>query len=501
MNHLVLDWSLHLFPAILLIADLTIRIGLSIRVIMRKKSYGVSLAWLVIILLVPFVGGFFYLLFGENRISEERSERIQLSFNHYQHWLKTLQNRSPVEWDKLNPEYLPLQQLAGSLTGLPAMGGNDLNILDSPEQFFAAIIADINGAKSTCHLQFYIWEEGGQVDAVIDALLQAALRGVTCRLLLDAIGCRDFLSSPIAGKMKESGIRIQESLPAGLIKALFARVDIRNHRKIIIIDGSIAYTGSQNMVDPYVFRQEAEVGRWIDIMARIQGPVVECLAGTFMNDWFLESDTTELKFQSFHEDLTHVQNRADIIRQDPVGTISMQLVPSGPGFNADAIHSLLLTTIYAARKELILTTPYFIPDESLLTALKSASLRGVEVTIIIPAKNESRLAQYATRARFEDLSRAGIQFKLFTGGFLHSKTITIDEEFALFGSVNLDMRSFWLNFEATLLIYDRDTCAQLRTLQHEYMISADDLDMARLSNRSIFERLKENAVLLIGPLL
>jgi cardiolipin synthase len=501
MNHLVLDWSLHLIPAILLIADLTIRIGLSIRVIMRKKSYGVSLAWLVIILLVPFVGGFFYLLFGENRISEERSARIQLSFSHYQHWLKTLQNRTPVEWKKLNPECMPLQHLAGSLTGLPAMGGNDLKLLSSPEKVFSAIIHDINQAKSTCHLQFYIWEEGGQVDAVIDALLRAALRGVTCRLLLDAIGCRDFLSSPMARTMKESGIRIQESLPAGLVKALFARVDIRNHRKIIIIDGSIAYTGSQNMVDPYVYRQEAKVGNWIDMMVRIQGPMVECFAGTFIHDWFLESETTELKLESFHEDLNTVQNRADVVRQEPVGNIAMQLVPSGPGFNADAIHSLLLTTIYAARNELILTTPYFIPDESLLTALKSASLRGVKVTIIIPAKNESRLAQYATRARFEELNQAGIQFKLFTGGFLHSKTITVDEDFALFGSVNLDMRSFWLNFEATLLIYDRDTCNQLRTLQYEYMISADDLDMERLNNRSILQRLKENAVLLIGPLL
>jgi cardiolipin synthase len=501
MNHLVHDWSVHLFPAVFLITDLTIRIGLSVRVIMRKKSYGVSLAWLVIILLVPFVGGFFYLLFGENRISEERSARIQLSFSHYQHWLKTLQNRTPVVWEKLNPECLPLQHLAKSLTGLPAMGGNDLKILNSPEEVFNTIIRDINQAKSTCHLQFYIWEEGGQVDAVIDALLRAALRGVTCRLLLDAIGCRNFLSSPLAGIMKESGIRIQESLPAGLIKALFARVDIRNHRKIIIIDGRIAYTGSQNMVDPYVYRQEAKVGNWIDIMVRIQGPVVECLAGTFISDWFLESDTAELKLLSLLENPNTFKNNADVIRQEPVGNIAMQMVPSGPGFNANAIHSLLLTTIYAARKELILTTPYFIPDEALLAALKSASLRGVQVTIIIPAKNESRLAQYATRARFEELHQTGVQFKLFTGGFLHSKTITIDEDFALFGSVNLDMRSFWLNFEATLLIYDQDICAKLRTLQIEYMASADDLDMARLSNRSIFERLKENAVLLIGPLL
>lgn len=494
-------WSYHLISTVFLAVDLTIRIGLSIRVIMRKRPYGVSLAWLVIILLFPFFGGFFYLLFGENRIPEKRTERVKSSFKHYQHWLKTLRDRAPVHRTMLNAEWFPLHHLAQSHTGLPAMAGNHLEILDTPERVIGSIIRDIDRAKSTCHLQFYIWVEGGQVNKVIDALLQAAGRGVTCRLLLDAIGSRDFLGSPTAEVMKQAGIRIRESLPAGIFTALFARIDIRNHRKIIVIDGSVAYTGSQNMVDPYVYRQDTGVGNWIDVMVRIQGPVVESLAGTFITDWFLEAGLKRPKPSSLREEVDTVRHLADVLCQQPAGNVAVQLVPSGPGFSSDAIHSLLLTTIYAARQELILTTPYFIPDDALLTALKSAALRGVDVTIIIPEKNESRLAAYATRARFEDLLQAGVRLKLFTGGFLHSKTITTDGNFSLFGSVNLDMRSFWLNFEITLLIYDREVSSQLRELQLRYAAGSYDLDPEKFARRSVLERFKENAVLLIGPLL
>jgi cardiolipin synthase A/B len=501
MNAEPVHWSYQLISTVLLLADFTIRIGFSIRVIMRKRSHGVSLAWLVVIQLFPFAGGIFYLLFGENRIPEKRIERTRLARDHYQHWLKTLIDRSPVNWQLLSPECQPLHNLAQRLAGLPAMAGNHLQIIESPEKIIGSIIRDIDQAQSTCHLQFYIWEEGGMVDKVTDALLRAARRGVICRVLLDAIGSRDFLTSETAKVMKDSEIRIQESLPAGIIKALFARIDIRNHRKIVVIDGHIAYTGSQNMADPYVFRQDAGVGNWIDVMIRIQGPVVESLAGTFINDWFLEADIQKIKIRSLHEDIDTVRQIADIHSPPPAGKVAVQLVPSGPGFTSESIHILLLTTIYAARKELILTTPYFIPDEALLNALISAALRGVEVSIILPVKNESKLAEYATRARLDDLLRVGVQIYMFAGGFLHAKTITVDGDFSLFGSVNLDMRSFWLNFEATLVIYNQEISQRLRSLQLRYMESSCLLDHEYLASRSLFEKFKENAVLLIGPLL
>lgn len=494
-------WSYSFLTTALLLADLFIRIGLSLRVIMHKRPYGVSLAWLVVVLLVPFLGGFFYIILGESRIPEKRLERSKVANNHYQHWLKTLRQRAPVSWQGLNPECEPLHRQAVALVGLPAMDGNTLTLFTDPEEILQSIITEIDRARSTCHMQYYIWEEGGRVDQVIEALIRAAARGVTCRILVDSIGSRDFLKSEAAENMRAAGIKVLESLPAGLIKALFHRIDIRNHRKLAIIDGRTAFTGSHNMVDPEVFNREAGVGKWIDVMVKVEGPVVESLAGTFISDWFMESDIGHFRSESLTKDIETVRQLGDIYPQPVAGDMAVQFVPSGPGFAPETIHSLLLTTIYAARKELIITTPYFIPDDPLLVALKAAAQRGVRVILILPRKNNFRLVHYASRARYEDLALSGVEIFLFHGGLLHAKTITVDRDFSLFGSVNLDMRSCWLNFEATLFIYCRTFTQQLVAVQQEYLKQSDQLVLEEFQRRSHFEKFKENTCLLVSPLL
>ncbi len=496
-----IHWSYTVFSTLFFLGDLSIRIGLSARVIMRKRSYSVSLAWLVIILLVPFLGAIIYLFFGENRFSEKRIERTKDLLDHYQYWLHTLSRRAPVDWYNINPECEPINRQAFSLIGLPAMAGNNLEIIENPKEIMMAMIKDIDAARSTCHLQFYIWHVGGTVNEVEDALIRAAERGVTCRILVDSIGSREFLKGKRADNLRKSGIKVLESLPAGIFKALFARIDIRNHRKIVVIDGKTAYTGSQNMVDPLFFKQSEGVGQWVDLMVRIQGPVVETLAGTFINDWFLETEIDQVKRRSLREDIDHVRQVADILPSEKTGNIALQLVPSGPGIVPEAIHKLLLTTIYAARKELVLTTPYFVPDDSLLTALKSAAERGVDVRIIVPRQNDSQLVQFASQAHYEDLEKAGVRILLFEGGLLHTKSITIDKDFSLFGSVNLDMRSFWLNFEATLFIYDKVFTKKLRDIQSTYEEKSHELDLSLIDSRTFVTRFKENVALLISPLL
>ena len=501
MNTQELNWSYTLFSTLLLLADFFIRLGLSIRVIMRKRPYGVSLAWLVVVLVIPFMGGFFYLLFGENRLPEKRKERAKIAYKTYLRWLKTLHNRDPVLWHEINPECFPLHRQAETLVGIPTMAGNKLTLITAPEEILGTIIKAIEGASSTCHLQFYIWQEGGRVDKVIETLMQANARGVTCRILLDSIGSRDFLKSATATKMKKAGISIQESLPAGIINALFSRMDIRNHRKLVVIDGQIAFTGSQNMVDPNVFKINAGVGNWIDLMVKVEGPVVECIAGTFISDWFLDTDAEQFHSESLLEDIDRIRKAREMNSHPDAGKSAIQLVPSGPGLVPDAIHNLLLTTIYAARQELILTTPYFIPDEPLLVALKAAAQRGVNVKIIIPRDNDSLLVKYASRARYQELADSGVQIFLFHGGLLHSKTITVDRNFALFGSINLDMRSFWLNFEATLFIYCKSFTQELFAIQQEYLNQSIELDIQIFSQRGSWEIFKENTVLLVSPLL
>ena len=366
-----------------------------------------------------------------------------------------------------------------------------LELLPQADLFFNLLLADIRNARSSCSLEFYILHPGGLVDQLIEALIGARKRGVACRVLVDSLGSKPFLRSRTAIRMRQAGIDLVEALPAGLIRALFVRIDLRNHRKIAIIDGEIAYTGSQNLVDPRFFKQGQGVGEWVDAMVRITGPVVEQLTASFMFDWLLESNKRLVDYAGV----------TDIHPVAPIGPALVQLAPSGPGFGEDTIHDLLLTTIYAARKELVLTTPYFVPDTAILAALKSAAQRGVAVTVIVPERNDSLLVHYASRARYDALALAGVRILAFSGGLLHTKTITVDGDFCLFGSVNLDMRSFWLNFEMTLCVYDQDFTRRVRALQQQYCQEATAYDGETFRNRSFGQRFLENIALLVGPLL
>lgn len=480
-----------IFTTSLFLADLAIRIGLSLRVIMRKRAASVSFAWLIIILLFPFGGALVYLMFGEVRLGERRAKRLLAERPLKNQWIRELSDRVSVKWDTLNPECIPINKQIYATVNIPAIPDNTLELITNPTLFLRKLIQDIKKAKSSCMLEFYIWNLGGLADEVGEALIAACSRGVTCRVLVDSIGSRSFLTSPLAQRMRKSGVEITEALPAGLLHIIFVRIDLRNHRKMVVIDGEVAYTGSQNLVDPKFFKQEQGVGEWIDTMVRIHGPVVEVLAASFMYDWMMES----------HKRLEELIATSDVHPVPPHGNAVVQPVPSGPALAEGTIHNLLLTTIYAARKELILTTPYFVPDNAILAALESAAQRGVEVIIILPEKNDSRLVHYASRARFKKLTQAGVRIMAFSGGLLHAKTITIDSDFCLFGSVNLDMRSFWLNFEMTLFIYSQEFTTKVRNLQLSYLEDARQVTLEELASRSFGQRFKENAALLLGPLL
>jgi cardiolipin synthase len=467
-------------------------IGLSIRVIMRRRPVGVSLAWLTVIFSIPLVGAVLYFFVGESRIGEQYLDRAARIHDIYRNWQITLQKRAYREKPPVGSIAMKaLQRHAEKVAGFPTMRGNKLELMDHFETVFDSIIEDIDRAKSTCHLEFYIWTVGGKADEVAGALVRAAKRAVICRVLVDAVGSKNFLLSPIAQKIKKSGVQIVASLPVGPLRMLMTRADLRNHRKIVVIDGEIAYTGSQNLVDPRLFKQEEGVGQWIDAMIRMEGPSVEALAGTFIEDWELNTG----------EGLEALEEESDIRSISDKGDVPVQVVPSGPAIRPEIIHQLLLTTIYCARKRLLLTTPYFVPDESLMTALISAAHRGVDVTIVVPAEVDSRLVHYASRSLFDNLMSAGISIVAFKGGLLHTKSITVDDEISVFGTVNLDMRSLWLNFEISLFIYDVAFTKQVREMQLKYLSSADMINLAQWRQRSVLQKFTENAAQLVGPLL
>jgi cardiolipin synthase len=478
-----------IIASIALAAHWFIVVVLSIRVIMRRPPVGVSLAWLAVIFSVPFGGAVIYLMFGERRLGRQRAARVAAHYGSAQQWQNDLRQKYPAESAQIDVIAEPLRRQAENVVGFPALPGNRIELLDDFQTIFDAIIADIDGAQSRCHFCFYIWHDGGRVTEVVNALVRAAGRGVQCRALADAMGSKAFLKSDQARRLRDAGIELTAALPTGLFRALSVRQDLRNHRKIVVIDDQVAYTGSQNLVDPRFFKQDSGVGEWVDAVTRITGPAAAALNSVFELDWCLETD------RKYEAPLMSAG------QTDTGGAATVQVVPSGQDRRPEAIHQLLLTAIYAARRKLIMTTPYFVPDESMLTALLSAALRGVDVTLIVPVRNDSLLVRFASAAHFDDLMAAGAKIALFNGGLLHTKSLTIDDTFSVFGSVNLDMRSIYLNFEISLFTYDIAFTRELTALQSRYINDSDQIDASAWGQRPALRRFAENAFRLLGPLL
>jgi cardiolipin synthase len=473
------------------VLDLCIRIGFSVRVIKRRLPVGVALAWLSVILILPLAGAVLYLLFGEYRLGHGRRRRAA-------HLALDCRKRFPQFYSTggagdsaSNAGGEALARVAEALLGAPPLPNNRLELLPNAEAAFPGLLADIDRAARTCDLEFYIWSPGGCADEVARALIRAASRGVSCRVLVDALGSKAFLRSPWVNDLRNAGVQVQAALTAGLLRVVVARPDLRLHRKIVVIDGAIGYTGSLNLADPALFKQDAGVGRWVDALVRVQGPAVGALALTFLQDWALETGTPP--------DWERLP--AGAAQDTSAGTAPVQVLATGPDARVDAIAYVLLSAAFAARQELVLTTPYFVPGEPMLAALISAAARGVQVTLIVPARVDSRLVRYASQAFQAELIRAGVRVALYQGGLLHTKSITVDGRFCLFGSVNLDPRSLRLDFEITLAVYDEGFTRAVRQLQKTYVEKSVLLDLATCASRSALERFQEDAARLVGPVL
>jgi cardiolipin synthase len=330
------------WTSLIIMAHTLVIIGVTLRVIMMRLPVGTALAWIILIFFLPFAGALIYLVLGEKRLGWKRTQRAASCWVRYSRWLRKLSRQVPDERSGLSPEAAAVSRLPEGLLGIPVLPGNRLEIMDAAEPILRSIIADIDRAEHFCHLEFYIWNAGGTADDVCEALMRAATRGVTCRVLLDAMGSGKFLKSPWASRLRKSGVDMAVALAVSPLRTLFVRFDLRLHRKIVVIDDAIAYTGSFNLVDPRFFKQEAGVGQWVDAMARIQGPAVFTLNAVFMWDWEVETG----------RNLKALSDPARMGIQANQGVAAnVQVVPSGPGRMGDSVHQLLLMSIYAARKE------------------------------------------------------------------------------------------------------------------------------------------------------
>jgi cardiolipin synthase len=463
------------------------------RVIMKRPATGVALAWLLLIATVPYVGAGLYLLIGERRISWGRAhtlETLQWDFTRIQA-ICDAQGLTDVDWSRHRPGDRALDTLGRALAGYPTVRGSRFEMFPDTDKALGAIARDIDAAERSVLIEFYIWNAGGLGDEVLEAVIRAANRKIACCLLIDALGARPWWKSSQPKRLQDAGVRLLPALPTGILRTFVGRTDLRLHRKIVVVDGSVAWTGSMNLVDPRYFKQDAGVGQWVDAMVRLQGSVVVPLAATFVGDWIAETN----------EPFAELVERTGLHIVRPTGDVDIQVIPSGPGQTTDGLIQMILALIHSAEHELVLTTPYLVPDESLLVALRGAAARGVKVRLIVPEKVDSFLARFASRSYYVDLLNVGIEVHLFRRGLLHTKAITVDQRTSMFGTANLDMRSFWLNYEVSLFVYDAGFCRDLRRLQQSYMDHSVRLDLASWNQRPFGRQVLENALRLASPLL
>jgi cardiolipin synthase len=481
------------FSSLSLIAHILLVAGISVRVIMNRPATGVALAWLLLVTALPFGGAVLYLLIGERRIGHHRAARmssLRLDFARMRE-IAFREGIADINWSRHAPDAEEMDRLGQRLHGSPTVRGSSFRLFRDTQETLNAIIADIDAAQSSVLMEFYIWNEGGTADEVLEAVIRAAGRGVSCRLLVDALGARPWWRGRQPQRLRDAGVEVRPALPVGLFRTLVGRTDLRLHRKIVVVDSAVAWTGSMNLVDPRFFKQDSGVGEWVDAMVRLKGSVVAPLAGTMIGDWILETG----------EPLDDLVAGAGLRLVAPDGPADIQVIPSGPGQTDDGLLQMILHLVGTARRELIMTTPYLVPDESLLRAIRGAAGRGVRVALIVPEKVDSLLTRHASRSYYDDLLDLGVEIHLFRGGLLHTKSIMVDGAISMFGTANLDMRSLWINYEVSLFVYDTGFAEELRALQEGYIDDSDRLEPEAWAARSFADQFLQNALRLMSPLL
>jgi len=453
-------------------------------VLARRYAPAKAWAWLAVMLAAPWVGLILFLLFAENPLGRRRIVRYRQALEG-----SMAADRCARMAGRFQGAHLPDERQAVSLAAeacgaLPLQEGNALGFSTRHEQTLQWLLDDIEQARNHVHLVFYIIKNDVVGGRVAEALERAAARGVTCRVVADALGSRAFLRGR-AATMKAKGIHVVAALPfRPFTGRRLARLDLRNHRKIAVIDGRVAYIGSWNIVDPD-FGPRGR-GRYHDLMARVQGPAVLHLQLLFLEDWRLETG------ESLSPDEVFVTPEA-------AGNVVTQVLPSGPLYPFAPVRDLTVELLGLAQKRIVLTTPYFIPDEAVMLGLRLAAQRGVEVNVVVPVRSDSRLADAAGRAYLAELADAEVRVHCFTGGFLHAKSITVDDKVAMVGSANYDIRSFHLDIEANLILYTPETVKALGDVQRHYLSGSVPFTR-RWGHRSWLRRVADDTAKLISPL-
>ncbi len=470
---------------------LLIQALLIVRVLLRpNREPTARLAWIVVLLALPVLGILTYLLFGEIRLGRRRAGQLKAAATRLALPTAAADRTDPADFPGLKERDFELFRVGQSISGYAPEGGNAARLMADAEDTITSMVADIDAARDHVHVLFYIWLPDGHGTRMAEALMRAARRGVTCRALADDIGSRQMIRHPLWSQMQAAGVRLARALPVGnmVLRALIGRIDLRNHRKIVVIDNAVTYCGSQNCADPE-FLPKARYAPWVDTTMRFTGPVVRQNQHLFASDWMAEQPQDDLSLL--------------VLAPIPPSSAGFpaQVIAEGPTHRPTAAPEMFASVMYAARRELLVTTPYYVPVDSLQSALRAAANRGVDVTLILPARNDAFAVAAASRSYYADLIAAGVKLYEYNPGLLHAKTMTIDGDVTLIGSANMDCRSFALNFENNILLCDVGVTAAMRDRQMSYLTDSTRITASAVARWSWPRQLWNNALAIVGPIL
>lgn len=471
-------------------AHALIVIAFTIRILLRDNlSSAARLAWFMFLLFVPYVGVLLYLLFGEISLGRTVHQRHDEIFAK----LRSTAPDALGSCDKnlegnVETEYHTAFR-AASVDGFGTTLGNRAELLPDAATARSRLIEDIDNAVKSVQCLYYIWLADNTGRNVAEALVRAAKRGVAVYAMADGLGSRKFIRSKYWREMRDAGVKLSVALPLKWLidTIVFSRIDLRNHRKITVIDSSISWCGSQNCADTE-FLVKAKYAPWIDIMLRLEGPVVAQNQLLFASDWLLNIGGEIPK--SFEMKAREIE-----------GGFPAQVFADGPTDRRGATPQLLATLLTLARREVVISTPYFVPSSTVRDAICAAAIRGVDVTMIFPKRNDSWVVAAASHGYYRQILKHGVKIFEFRDGLLHSKTFTMDRRLSLIGSTNLDLRSFDLNYENDILLRDDDITQRIYDRQQEYIAQSDSVTLKDVNAWSYHRRIWNNIVATIGPIL
>ena len=468
---------------------------LALFIIPANRKPGEATAWLLLIFGAPILGAILFLLLGNPKLSKWRREQ-QRTMNAHSKELadeaEQIPELAPVVDPPVPARYEPLVNLIAQLTGTPSMAGNTAELMPDYAGVVDRIVQDIDAAKRFVHVEYFMFADDKVGAPVIDALIRARGRGVVCRVLIDHLGNIGY-HGPVLKRLGAAGIPVHQMLPVKPFDNQWNRMDLRNHRKIVVVDGAVGFTGSQNLIeDTYHKRSNIKKGiHYLELVARVTGPVVRELNAAFITDWY--SETEELL-----DERTAPEMR---VRTPVTGDALCQVLPSGPGFEHTNNLMYFVALMHTVRHRITIVNPYVVPEEPLLLALTSAAQRGVEVTLIVSEIGDQFLVYHAQDSYYEELLKAGVHIYRYQAPvILHSKSISIDDDIAVIGSSNMDIRSFQLNLEVTLACYDTRVVADLWKLEAEYIRCSHPLQLEAWQARPLLTKLFDNLARLTSAL-